>query len=52
MVDAGLICITSFISPFANRMARNLMEDNEFIEVFVDTPEVCEKRDEPLCKGE
>jgi bifunctional enzyme CysN/CysC len=48
MVDAGLICITSFISPFANEreMARNLMEDNEFIEVFVDTPlEVCEKRD-------
>ena len=27
-------------------MARNLMEDNEFIEVFVDTPlEVCEQRD-------
>ncbi|MBJ61937.1 MAG: adenylyl-sulfate kinase [Euryarchaeota archaeon] len=48
MVDAGLICITSFISPFANEreMARNLMEDNEFIEVFVDTPlEVCEQRD-------
>ena len=48
MVDAGLICITSFISPFASErdMARNLMEINEFIEVFVDTPlEVCEERD-------
>ena len=48
MVDAGLICITSFISPFANErdMARNLMEENEFIEVFIDTPlEVCEERD-------
>ncbi len=48
MVDAGLIVITSFISPFkAERdLARSLMEENEFIEVFVDTPlEVCEQRD-------
>ena len=48
MVDAGLIVITSFISPFrAERaMARELMEDGEFVEVFVDTPlEVCEARD-------
>ena len=48
MVEAGLICIASFISPFASEreMVRNLMGDGEFIEVFVDTPlEVCEKRD-------
>lgn len=48
MVDAGLIVITSFISPFrAERaLARGLVEANEFMEVFVDTPlEVCEQRD-------
>jgi bifunctional enzyme CysN/CysC len=48
MVDAGLICITSFISPFASerKMARDLLEDGEFVEVFIDTPlEECEKRD-------
>ncbi len=48
MVEAGLICITSFISPFASErdMARNLMSEGEFVEVFVDTPlEVCEQRD-------
>lgn len=48
MVDAGLITIASFISPFASerRMVRDLLEDGEFIEVFVDTPlEVCEDRD-------
>ncbi len=48
MVDAGLITIASFISPFANerRMVRDLLEDGEFIEVFVDTPlEICEQRD-------
>ena len=48
MLDAGLICITSFISPFESErmMARNLVDENEFIEVFVDTPlEVCEERD-------
>ena len=48
MLDAGLICITSFISPFASErnMARNLVGEGEFIEVFVDTPlEVCEQRD-------
>ena len=48
MVDAGLICITSFISPFRSerQMARSLVEEGEFIEVFVDTPiEECEKRD-------
>ncbi|MGE0768021.1 MAG: sulfate adenylyltransferase subunit CysN [Hyphomicrobiaceae bacterium] len=48
MVDAGLIVMVSFISPFqAERaMARDLFDDGEFIEVFVDTPlDVCERRD-------
>ncbi|WP_116473352.1 sulfate adenylyltransferase subunit CysN [Zobellella maritima] len=48
MVDAGLIVLTAFISPFRSerRMARELMEDGEFIEVFVDTPlSVAEERD-------
>ncbi|WP_100641995.1 adenylyl-sulfate kinase [Alteromonas facilis] len=47
-VDAGLIVITAFISPFrADRdFCRKLLESNEFVEVFVDTPiEVCEARD-------
>lgn len=46
--DAGLIVITSFISPFRSerRMGRELLEDGEFIEVFMDIPlEECEKRD-------
>ena len=40
MLDAGLIVITSFISPFrAERdMARSLFDEQEFVEVFVDTP--------------
>ncbi len=48
MMDAGLIVITAFISPFrAERlMARTLIGNNNFIEVFVDTPlEICEWRD-------
>ena len=48
MVDAGLIVLVSFISPFRNerQMARALMADGEFIEIYVDTPlEVAEKRD-------
>jgi bifunctional enzyme CysN/CysC len=48
MLDAGLICITSFISPFESErlMARSLVQDGEFIEIFVDTPlEICEQRD-------
>ena len=48
MIDAGLICITSFISPFESErsMVRTLFSDNEFVEVFVDTPlSVCEERD-------
>jgi bifunctional enzyme CysN/CysC len=48
MVDAGLIVMVSFISPFRSerRMARELVEEGEFMEVFIDTPlEVCEQRD-------
>ncbi len=48
MVDAGLIVLVTFISPFrADRaMARSLFKEGEFVEVFVDTPlEVAEKRD-------
>jgi bifunctional enzyme CysN/CysC len=48
MVDAGLIVLVSFISPFRaeRRMARELMGDGEFVEVFVDTPLAeAEKRD-------
>jgi bifunctional enzyme CysN/CysC len=48
MVDAGLIVMVSFISPFRSerRMARELVQEGEFFEVFIDTPlEVCEQRD-------
>jgi bifunctional enzyme CysN/CysC len=48
MADAGLIVLVSFISPFRaeRRMARGLMDDGEFYEVFVDAPlEVAEMRD-------
>ena len=48
MVDAGLIVLVSFISPFRGerRMARSLFAEGEFLEVFVDTPiEECERRD-------
>jgi bifunctional enzyme CysN/CysC len=48
MADAGLIVIVSFISPFRaeRRVARELMPEGEFIEVFVDTPfEECARRD-------
>jgi bifunctional enzyme CysN/CysC len=48
MVDAGLIVLVSFISPYRNerQMARELFGPDEFVEVFVDTPiEECEKRD-------
>jgi bifunctional enzyme CysN/CysC len=48
MMDAGLIVMTAFISPFRaeREMARELIGQDNFIEVFVDTPlEVCEQRD-------
>lgn len=47
-VDAGVITLVSFISPFRSerQFARSLVEKEEFIEVFIDTPlEVCEQRD-------
>jgi len=48
MVDAGLIVLTAFISPFRaeRRLAREMMEEGEFVEVFIDTPLAeAEKRD-------
>ncbi len=48
MVDAGLIVLVSFISPYQSerRLARSLFADGEFTEVFVDAPiEECERRD-------
>jgi bifunctional enzyme CysN/CysC len=48
MVDAGLIVLTAFISPFRaeRQLARDILEPGEFIEVFVDTPlAVAEARD-------
>ena len=48
MVDAGIIVLTAFISPFRaeRQMARDLMAQGEFVEVFVDLPlAVAESRD-------
>jgi bifunctional enzyme CysN/CysC len=48
LVDAGLIVSTAFISPFRaeRQMARALVGEGEFIEIFVDTPlAVAEQRD-------
>lgn len=48
MFDAGLVVVTSFISPFAadRKMARDLFQQGDFIEVFIETPiKVCEERD-------
>ena len=48
MVDAGLIVLTAFISPFRaeRELARRLLEEGEFVEIYVDTPlEVAEARD-------
>jgi len=47
-VDSGQIVLTAFISPFIEdrELVRSLVEKDEFIEVFIDTPlEVCESRD-------
>ena len=47
-IDAGIIVITAFISPFKEDRAtvRSLVSEGDFIEVFVDCPlEVCEQRD-------
>jgi bifunctional enzyme CysN/CysC len=48
MVDAGLTVMVALVSPFRaqRRLARQLLSDGEFIEVFIDTPlEECERRD-------
>ena len=48
MVDAGLIVITAFISPFRaeRQLARSLLTEGEFIEIYIDTPlQVAEERD-------
>ena len=48
MLDAGIIVITAFISPFKKDrlLVRKLVAENEFIEVFVKCPiEICEARD-------
>lgn len=48
MMDAGLIVLTAFISPFRQEreMARNLIGAQDFVEIFIDTPlAICEERD-------
>ncbi|MCG3147089.1 MAG: Bifunctional enzyme CysN/CysC [Verrucomicrobiae bacterium] len=48
LMDAGVLVITAFISPYRDdrRLARSLVDDNDFIEVYVNAPvEVCEQRD-------
>ncbi|MEP1230838.1 MAG: sulfate adenylyltransferase subunit CysN [Litorimonas sp.] len=48
MVDAGLITMASFISPYRaeRQMARRLLDDKEFVEIFINTPlDVAESRD-------
>ena len=48
MIDAGLVVISAFVSPFKSdrKQVRTLLEDGEFFEVFVNCPvEVCEQRD-------
>ncbi len=48
MVDAGLIVVSAFISPFRSErdMARHMVDDGEFIEVYINTPlDVAEQRD-------
>jgi bifunctional enzyme CysN/CysC len=48
MVDAGLLVLCAFVSPFRaeRRMVRELVKTDEFIEVFVDTPlDMCIARD-------
>tara|TARA_X000000950_G_scaffold272223_1_gene354440 strand:+ start:2521 stop:4446 length:1926 start_codon:yes stop_codon:yes gene_type:complete len=48
MIDAGLIVITAFISPFRQerQIVREMMKSEEFIEIYIDTPiNIAEKRD-------
>jgi adenylylsulfate kinase len=47
-VDSGTIVLTAFISPFIKdrQIVKDLVEEDEFIEIFVDTPlKICEQRD-------
>ncbi len=47
-VDSGAIVLTAFISPFISdrTQVRDLLDDGQFLEVFIDTPlEICEQRD-------
>ncbi len=47
-VDAGIVVLASFISPFKSerQMARDMLEDGEFWEIYVSTPiDICETRD-------
>jgi len=47
-VDAGIITLVAFISPFKSerRMARELLKPGQFVEIFIDTPiELCKARD-------
>ena len=47
-LDAGVICINAFVSPTikVRQMARDIIGENNFVEVFINTPlEVCESRD-------
>ena len=55
-MDAGVLVITAFISPYRDdrRLARSLVNEGEFVEVYVNAPlEVCEQRDSegPLQEG-
>ena len=46
--DAGLICVTAFISPYRSDrdLVRSMLKPDEFVEIYVNAPiEVCEKRD-------
>jgi len=48
MIDAGLLVMTAFISPFKadRQLVKDLMQEHEFVEVYMDTSlEVCEQRD-------
>lgn len=48
MTDAGLLVLTAFISPFIadRKIVRDLVQEHEFVEIFMDTPiEECERRD-------
>jgi len=47
-IDSGLIVLSAFISPFQSdrKIVKSLVEEQEFIEIFIDTPlEICEMRD-------